>query len=199
MTTFLTLKHWQLFLIMTVLPFTAQMVVLSLAIGGRNWRLIFTVLPLVILCLMVLYFCWMYTLGTQLVKKLPPGVRMNVGRFKILLGIPLGYISLVGIAMMKFPVQLWAGESHTSIMAGQVIGLLHLCSICCMFYAIYFNAKALRSAELKRECSFGDFAGEFFMLWFFPVGVWILQPRINKLFETPAKNTDQGPILYKND
>jgi hypothetical protein len=28
---------------------------------------------------------------------------------------------------------------------------------------------------------FKDFVGEFFLVWFFPIGVWILQPTINKL------------------
>jgi hypothetical protein len=27
-----------------------------------------------------------------------------------------------------------------------------------------------------------DFAGVFFLIWFFTVGVWIIQQRINKIF-----------------
>jgi hypothetical protein len=30
---------------------------------------------------------------------------------------------------------------------------------------------------------FRDFAGEFFLVWFYPVGVWIIQPKINKMIE----------------
>jgi hypothetical protein len=30
--------------------------------------------------------------------------------------------------------------------------------------------------------SFYDFSGPFFLLWFFPIGIWIIQPRINRLF-----------------
>jgi len=56
----------------------------------------------------------------------------------------------------------------------------------CMFYCLYFNAKALKAAEWQRPVTFSDFAGEFFMIWFFPVGIWILQPRINKLFENKS-------------
>lgn len=194
----LTLRHWQLFLIMVVLPLTIHMTVMWLAIAGRNWRLLFTVLPWVISCFTILYFGWMYTLGTHLVQKLPPGVRMNVNRFKILLSIPLVYLGVIGIAMMKFPAQTWAGESDVSMMAGQAIALLHLGSLCCIFYVLYFNAKALRSVELQKEASFSDCFGEFFLYWFFPVGIWILQPRINKLFETQEKKED-GPILYRND
>jgi len=55
-----------------------------------------------------------------------------------------------------------------------------------MFYCLYFNAKALKTAELQKPLTFSDFAGEFFLLWFFPIGIWILQPRINKLFDPEA-------------
>jgi hypothetical protein len=28
---------------------------------------------------------------------------------------------------------------------------------------------------------FSDYSGEFFLIWFSPIGYWILQPRLNKL------------------
>jgi hypothetical protein len=31
--------------------------------------------------------------------------------------------------------------------------------------------------------NFGEFAGEFFMLWFYFIGIWIIQPKINKMAE----------------
>ena len=58
---------------------------------------------------------------------------------------------------------------------------LHLFSMFCMFYLLYFVSKTLKTVELKREVTFSDFLGEFFMIWFFPFGIWIIQPRINKL------------------
>jgi len=63
---------------------------------------------------------------------------------------------------------------------------VHFFCMFCIFYCLYFNAKALKAAEWQRPVTFSDFAGEFFMIWFFPVGIWILQPRINKLFENKS-------------
>jgi len=54
----------------------------------------------------------------------------------------------------------------------------------CIFYSLYFIAKELKSVELQKPVTFSDFAGEFFLLWFFPIGIWIIQPRINKIFES---------------
>jgi hypothetical protein len=36
---------------------------------------------------------------------------------------------------------------------------------------------------------------EFFLIWFFPIGVWIIQPRINRLYAV-KKNAD--PLAYPN-
>jgi hypothetical protein len=57
----------------------------------------------------------------------------------------------------------------------------HFLSIFCIFYCIYFVAKTIKTVELQRAVKFKDFVGEFFLVWFFPIGVWILQPTINKL------------------
>jgi bacteriorhodopsin len=61
--------------------------------------------------------------------------------------------------------------------------LIHLFSMFCIFYVLYFAAKTFKTVELQREVRFSEFAGEFFMLWIFPIGVWILQPKINKMVE----------------
>ncbi|WP_238388512.1 hypothetical protein, partial [Christiangramia aestuarii] len=72
--------------------------------------------------------------------------------------------------------------------AGGTVGILllfiiplHLFSMFCMFYLLYFVSKTIKTVELKRSVTFSDFVGEFFMIWFFPIGVWFIQPRINKI------------------
>ncbi|MCC1483634.1 hypothetical protein [Winogradskyella immobilis] len=58
---------------------------------------------------------------------------------------------------------------------------LHLFSMFCIFHTIYYVAKTIKTVELKRRVSFIDFAGDFFLVWFYFIGVWILQPKINKV------------------
>jgi hypothetical protein len=60
---------------------------------------------------------------------------------------------------------------------------LHLACMVCLFYLLYFVSKNLVLAETKKPVSFYEYAGPLFLLWFFPVGVWFIQPRINRLFE----------------
>ena len=47
-----------------------------------------------------------------------------------------------------------------------------------------FVAKTIQTAESQRTVSFGDYIGNFFLIWFLPIGVWILQPKINELVAT---------------
>ena len=51
------------------------------------------------------------------------------------------------------------------------------------FFIIYQTAKIYKTAELKRKVKFKDFIGEFFLFGFYFIGIWILQPKINKLIE----------------
>jgi len=67
-----------------------------------------------------------------------------------------------------------------------IFGLIipfHLFSMFCIFYCLYFVAKVFKTVELQRKVTFSDFAGEFFMIWFYPIGIWIVQPKINKMIE----------------
>ena len=73
-----------------------------------------------------------------------------------------------------------------------VIFPLHIFSMFCIFYCLYFVAKTIKTIELQRQVTFSDFAGEFFLIWFFFIGVWILQPRINKMI---ADDKGTGPAV----
>lgn len=51
--------------------------------------------------------------------------------------------------------------------------------------------RAIKSAEVGRKVSAGEVVGELFLVWFFFIGVWFLQPRVNRL---DSPNSD-GNVL----
>lgn len=109
---------------------------------------------------------------------------MNSKRFRILFMIPIAYLILITGFM---GVAFGGGASefvrfNTTAMAGIII-LLHLLSMIIIFWGVRFAAKTLKSVELGRMAKFGDYAGEFFLIWFSIIGFWVLQPRLNKLAE----------------
>ena len=58
---------------------------------------------------------------------------------------------------------------------------LHLVAMFGMFYALIFCAKSLVMAERQQRVSFGDYVLPLFLIWFYPVGVWFIQPRLNSI------------------
>jgi hypothetical protein len=196
MTKLLTIKHWQLFGLLMGLPMIFQFVIMGSVMTSNNPAIMFAAFPIVMILFIGLFFGWFYALGTNLHKKLPETATMNLTKFKTFLFIPVVYMLFLSVFMFGMFSNISAGgQPNPAIFA--LIVPLHLFSMFCIFYCLYFNAKALKTAEWQRPVTFSDFAGEFFLIWLFPIGVWIIQPRINKLFDTTIDN-DNNQILDSN-
>ena len=58
---------------------------------------------------------------------------------------------------------------------------LHLGAMISIFYGLWFTAKQFMTFSKGEEVKFIDFSSPFFLLWFFPIGVWFIQPKVNQL------------------
>ena len=193
---FLKAKHWQLFSLTFGIPMLFQiglMVTMFANIGIErtpnmsimvNYLMFF---PIIMILLMAIQFGWFWAVGMGLQTKVPENVKMKIKKFKIFFFIPIIYLIFISILM-----SIAIGgiiESEKIINVGLIASLfiiiipLHLFSMFCIFYSLYFVAKTYKTVELQREVSFSYFAGEFFMIWFYPIGIWIIQPKINKMIE----------------
>jgi len=138
--------------------------------------------PTVILFFFVL--CgWFYVVAVSLNKKLPATVKMNLTKFKWFFFIPITYGFLFYLfAYLVLFDRVSNGEQLNWGFSVLVIILSYLFSAFCAFYCIYFNAKLLKAVELQRPVTFRDYVFEFFLFWLFPIGVWLIQPRMNRIF-----------------
>jgi len=188
---FLKLKHWQLFSLM-ILPFILMEIeLINIMRNGIDSVMNIIAYPIVMIFSFAIFMSWFYGLGKNLYKKLPESVEMNLTKFKILFFIPVIYISgiILFAVAMAFGVKAIQFPDNGIIL---IIIPLHLLSMFGMFYCLYFNAKTMKSVEWQRPVTFSDYAGEFFLIWFFPLGIWFIQPRINKLFaETQENSADE--------
>lgn len=129
-----------------------------------------------------IFFGWFWSIAVGLQKNIPKEVKMKVKKFKVFFFIPLTYIILLMIYMGSLFSGLATNGFSNSGWIVAIIIPLHLFSMFCIFYSMYFVAKTIKTAELQRKVGFGDFAGEFFLLWFYFIGIWIIQPKVNKLY-----------------
>ncbi|AYB30315.1 hypothetical protein [Chryseolinea soli] len=199
--TFLKAKHWHLFLLTFGIPMIFQFVMMgtmfaSIAGGTQppdpseifNF---FKFIPVLMILFMGTLFGWIWSIAMGLQDKVPAGVKMKTTKFKIFFFIPIVYLLLfsVGISMMMsaLPVMIENGGKPNIGLIGSMIGIifpLHFFVMFCIFYCNYFVAKTFKTVELQRETTFSDFVGEFFMIWFYPIGIWIIQPKVNKMAES---------------
>jgi hypothetical protein len=53
-----------------------------------------------------------------------------------------------------------------------------------LIYVFYNLSISLKSLESNRKVVFNDCVLDMILLFAFPIGIWIIQPRLNKLFIT---------------
>lgn len=156
----LTAKHWQLFLIlmfgMMLNNFTvegAQTVNLTLIIVG-----------------FLLMYTWPLIVGIELYRYLPVRIELSNTLFFF-----HGILSLSAYCVI---VILSDGRGMT----------FNGWSALPAFYGLYaflhllaFPAKVLKSIEQGKLASFADYVGYFVLILFWPIGIWFIQPRINRV------------------
>lgn len=188
----LVLKHWQLFIVLFVLPFFIQFAATFAVLASETPTMLFIVFPIIIVLFMGTFFSWLYTLGTNLHKKLPQAASMKLLYFKMALIFPVLYILVMAVLMYYMFSSMVVNEPPNFAWMLLIIPF-HFFSMFCILFVLYFIAKALKSVEQMKEARFNDFIGEFFLIWFFPIGVWFIQPRVNKLFDDNLPlDTDQA-------
>lgn len=196
--TILKAKHWQLFILIYGLPFLVYLYMVyqifsniqQLETGEPDFNTIFGSIKYLMgfaFISMIIYWTWYWSVGVGLQHKIPAEVKTSSNLFKVFLLFPAIYLVIASLFALSVinQVSTFGPETEPSInpMILMFIIPFHLFSIFCIFYCIYHVAKTIKTVELQRKVSFNDFLAEFFLVWFFPIGVWILQPTINKLAE----------------
>jgi len=136
----------------------------------------------VIAVFMFCFFGWIWSLGLFLNSIVQSALRLKVGPFRFALIYPALYVfAFMAVFFQSAKPVLFA-----------IIFPFHLLAMFCMFYLLYFASKSLVLAETGKPASFSDYAGPFFLIWFYPIGVWFIQPRVNRLY---AERRDQHQTL----
>lgn len=200
---FLKAKHWQLFTLMFGIPILFQIVMMGIMFSNINSETnpdpteifnMFKIFPVIMILYVGVFFGWFWSIAIGLQKKVPENVKMKTKKFKIFFFIPLVYILCISLFIGgMFSGIMQNGIEPSGAIVGGMVGIilpLHLLSMFGMFYSLYFVAKTFKTVELQKEVSFGEFAGEFFMFWFYLIGIWIIQPKINKVAENQNITAD---------
>jgi hypothetical protein len=173
-------KHWQIFMIIIGAPVILQAILTPFAMIYSENFLIMKMAMAISVIFEIGFILWYWSIAIGLQFSIPGKLKMNVTIFKVASIIQIIYtVGTLGVIVFKSD-SLLAVIGNRNKMDGSSLAI-NLLSILCLFYCIYFVARTFKTVELQKKVIFSDFAWEFFLFLFFPVGVWIIQPKINNL------------------
>jgi hypothetical protein len=169
---FLKLKHWQLFLIWIL-----GAIQLSIFMKSDFWFISFGIY-------FGLFFLWIYSIG-KILNKNNPGLIKLMNIWWILYSL-----SLIPFALdfRNMITKSYDGIDSWIIALTGIIGFIAITKI------VIYSAKTMKKAELHKDHKTKDLVLEIFLIWFFIIGIWILQPRLNKIMA--KKQSTTGNTVY---
>jgi hypothetical protein len=173
-------KAWQIFVVLVAPMLAAQFVfaaMIPIPVGRPPDMAALDQLTRIMLLVggaMFLFFLsWLLSIGWVSNRRVSAEFRPRARWF---FAAPVYAIAYFTFASYFFPASLAAGESLPWL-----IFVMHILAMVAIFYVLGFTAKNIMMAERQAPVSFFDYSGPFFLLWFFPIGVWFVQPRVNRL------------------
>lgn len=165
---------WQIFLLVIVFPVILQSGVIPMFLSG-SIKVVFLYLLAITAISLILTITYITALGVSLNKELPKKVKMNIGFFKFNIGF-ISIYQLLFLGLISFIIL-----TETVSLFFIVIIPLHIYSMFSILYISYFISKALVSAEKQEEAKFTEYGEVIFLLIFFPIGIWFIQPRVQMI------------------
>lgn len=194
MDVFLRMKAWHVFVLVVVIPLFAHFLVISLAFEVDDPRSILQYYPFIMIFFAGIFLGWMYSLGVGLNKLTPAEIRPKLIYFKIFQLYLIIFIILsqcfAYYVIAHYPDEVITHyPDRAQIPIPLFVAPMHIFAVFCGFYGFYFVSKNLEMANRRQKVKFYDFAGAFFLLIIFPIGIWFLQPKINQIHDRAAHDT----------
>jgi len=182
---FLRAKHWQIFI-----AFAAVCLISSIVAAGSDLPKVRSLSDVgkadllnlgLTMVIMLLLIGWFWSMGLFLNSIVKPQLKLGTKFLGFALIFPAAYVPVF------FAVFFTANAALLVLILP-----FHFLAMYCLFYGLYFVSKSLVMAETGKQATFYDYAGPFFLIWFFPIGVWFTQPRINRLYAEQTSLQDPG-------
>jgi threonine/homoserine/homoserine lactone efflux protein len=160
---FLKTPHWILFLIMFI----------PMVITSEN-----DFLSILRIISMLVYILWIISIGNVLSQSLAPKKRNN--KYFLFTSI---FILLFFVVVLIISPNGYSINQNNYKEYGNTLWLiipLHLYLMWSILYIFYFSSKMIVK-NCDKNIKSETIAKYFFAFWFFPIGVWHIQPRVNDL------------------
>ena len=156
----LKLRHWEVFIIILISSFA-----MDLQIEGEQ------IIMIVINTIGYLIFLlWYLLVGLALADKMPTIIKLSSTLF--LFNACFLIISII-ILRVLFDGNLDASNIFEFLWVAYIMFA--------MVQFLVFPSKALKSFEIGTKASFAQYVGYFLLTLFLPIGIWWIQPKLNRI------------------
>jgi len=185
METFLKAKNWQIFLIIVGIPILIEILDSFIVLSGSGEAFTFrAVLRFILIIPFITFYFWIYSVGYLLNERITNSLNTKTGYFA--LSVWTSAFSLFFLFIFVFFIwDDWEQFIIENNLTYIVFGIMVFLALATLLLALSYVAKTLVRAERNADVKSADFYSEFVMLLFFPIGIWLIQPRINEIH---AKN-----------
>lgn len=177
---FLKLKHWHLFLLIIGIPFLVSVILAISAFLDEEARFMLEVAANLLMVIpFVSYFLWIWSSGSLLSQMSNNQAVGGSSKFTFIVASSFILFSMLLIYNFTY----WENDVAPASWAYLAVGFAMFIALFTWLYALTYLAKIIVRTERKGTVRSSDYFSEFIMAVFFPIGIWFLQPRINRIYE----------------
>ncbi len=126
---------------------------------------------------LIVVFSWLFSIGKWANQHLPKDQQKNLVLFT------LGFIVPIIYTLLLLLIYLPTLSPDSRPQPPGWMFPLHMLSLAGIFYGIWFSARQYIALQRSHDVDFLIFSSTFFLMWLFPLGIWIIQPGVNQLFD----------------
>jgi hypothetical protein len=161
-------KHWQLVLL-TAIPLGTSFFINEVLNYQSEVPSSISIYPFIFTWLLMI--SWILSVGLGLLKYIPEELRPNPRWFRVAFSMPIIYVAFI------MPKVLFQSNLDSFL---PLLIPFHLITMVSIVYCIFFIGRNIHLVHYKSKLEQFEIVGYIMLIMFYPIGIWILQPRINK-------------------
>ena len=202
---FLRAPHWQLFLFSFGVPFLMQLLGSTVAVShlvtatplGEAPAWPYLLSSAGSLAIGTVLYGWSWSVGHGLQQRMPREFRKSTIGFSAVL-FTLAFLCLLS-SFSAGKIDLLVDDSNAlTLLAWTMLPLFGVWMLSHLYVAVYLADVIL---TFENECEPGrhELIQLSLVIWLFPVGIWLVQPRINRLARVAKQAREASPQLVLNE
>jgi len=173
---FVRAKAWQIMVVLLILFASFQYLYGNFSVENNHITVIS--IKLIIISFLVVFIGWLFSIGIFLNNKIENIIKPKMHMFYLAIIIQvMNYAFYMFYFFDRFIEDRNMQSIHFMMMQTS-----NFVAFFCMIYIMFFIAKNLVMAEENKIIKVSDYFKEFILLLFYAVGIWFIQPRINRIF-----------------